>query len=541
MAAEPFPERPLPNCYWVYPGEFLAGEHPRKGTRSSAELRERLRALMDAGIDSFLDLTMPEEFDPYDLDLPPGVRYVRRPIRDHSLPSKRDHMVDILRHLDRELRSGRRVYVHCHAGIGRTGMVAGCMLVERGSPGPAALEELNQLWQHCDRSHTWDYVPETDEQVEFVRTWQAATLADPVAQLAAIPLRSQRTKSGAAAKADRKSSSPEGPAPVRPATAKTAVAAGPAGNAPAGPALAPGHGLQDRFVGALLGLAVADALANGTQGLKPGSFAPVTGFRGGGALELPPGAWSDDTATALCIAESLLECDGSDPRDQVQRFTDWQQEGYLSATDDCVGITANTAKALAGAQWRRQVYPGSHDPRHLDPELLSRIAPTVMFGFGSVEDAAHLACEAARITCQAPGALDTCRLFAAYLHAALSGEPRSRVVDPDVELADATRVREKVEDLLAKARGRTPRTGPGIAEALAAALWAFEAAESFADGALRVANLGGGCDAVAAAYGQLAGAHFGAQAIPAAWRSGLVRRELIEGFAGRLLAHAQRR
>src|SRR5262245_18131879 len=109
------PERPIPNCYWVQPGRMLAGEHPAKGTANAAALRERLRAIMDAGIDSFLDLTQPDEFVPYDLDLPPGVRYERRPIRDHGLPSRRQYMADILRHLDRELREGRRVYVHCHA------------------------------------------------------------------------------------------------------------------------------------------------------------------------------------------------------------------------------------------------------------------------------------------------------------------------------------------------------------------------------------------------------------------------------------------
>jgi ADP-ribosyl-[dinitrogen reductase] hydrolase len=267
----------------------------------------------------------------------------------------------------------------------------------------------------------------------------------------------------------------------------------------------------------------------------------VSGPTGGGALGLPPGAWSDDTATALCIAESLLECGASDPRDQVQRFTSWQQDGHLSATGECVGITASTARALAAARWRRQVYPGSHDPKHLDPEVLCRVAPAVMFAFGSLDEAVHLACEAARITCQAPGALDACRLFAACLHAALSGESKPGILEPDVELQDATGVRARVSELREKARDRPPRAAPSAPEALAAALWAFESAKSFSDGALRAANLGGTCDVVAAVYGQLAGAHFGAQAIPAAWRSALAHRDWIEGYAERLLSHSRRR
>ena len=131
-----------------------------------------------------------------------------------------------------------------------------------------------------------------------------------------------------------------------------------------------------------------------------------------------------------------------DPRDQVERFTNWQQKGHLSATGQCVGITANTAQALAAARWRRQVFPGSHDPKHLDPEVLSRVAPAVMFSFGSLEEAMHLACEASRITCQAPGALDACRLFAALAACARwRASPRSAFSIPPCELPDTTGVR----------------------------------------------------------------------------------------------------
>ena len=77
---------------------------------------------------------------------------------------------------------------------------------------------------------------------------------------------------------------------------------------------------------------------------------------------------------ALCLAESLLERNGFDARDQVERYRRWQQEGYLSATGQCVGITASTARAIAMARWRRQAFSGSHDPTQLDPEPLPNAA-----------------------------------------------------------------------------------------------------------------------------------------------------------------------
>ena len=84
---------------------------------------------------------------------------------------------------------------------------------------------------------------------------------------------------------------------------------------------------------------------------------------------------------ALLLAESLLEREGFDAHDQVQRYARWQREGYGSATGQCVGISANVARALATAQYKRQPFAGSHDPEQLDKDPLSRVAPVVMYFF----------------------------------------------------------------------------------------------------------------------------------------------------------------
>jgi Inositol hexakisphosphate len=118
---------PLSNCYWVLPGQLLAGEHP--GGSTAAATRVRLRRLLEAGVSCFLDLTDPEELAPYDAQLPLGVDYFRKPIPDHGIPLQPGHMAELLDCLREALRSGRVVYLHCRAGIGRTGTVAGCLLV----------------------------------------------------------------------------------------------------------------------------------------------------------------------------------------------------------------------------------------------------------------------------------------------------------------------------------------------------------------------------------------------------------------------------
>jgi ADP-ribosyl-[dinitrogen reductase] hydrolase len=74
--------------------------------------------------------------------------------------------------------------------------------------------------------------------------------------------------------------------------------------------------------------------------------------------------------------------------------------------------------------------------------------------------------------------------------------------------------------------------------ALAAAVQAFAATDNFRDAILFAANLGGDSDVVTAACGQLAGAYYTVKAIPTSWLNGLMQKELILGYADRLLAHA---
>jgi ADP-ribosyl-[dinitrogen reductase] hydrolase len=463
-------QAPIANSYWVLPGSLLAGEHPGGATPEAT--RARLKTLTGAGVRCFIDLTQPGEVAAYDTLLPKGVHYFRRPIPDHSIPAAAAHMSEVLERVREALKGKRPVYLHCRAGIGRTGMAAGCWLVESGFAGAEAIEELNRLWQQSARSAQWPSVPETDEQSEYVRRWRAAPAA------AADPL-------------------------LEPAT------------------LAAARTLRERFLGALLGLAAGDAVGVATQFGRPGRFKPVGDMLGGGPFDLPRGAWSDDTAMALCLAESLIEKGRFDARDQVARYRRWQQDGHLSATGQCVGITAGTARALAQAQWRRQPFSGSHDPTSADPEVLVRVAPVVLFFFADATAAAEAAAQAARTTCQAPAVLEACRALARALHAAVSGAAKVAV------LAAA-----------AGAAAAEPAAEGTAAAVLAAALQAFGQTENFRDAVLQAANLGGASDVTASVTGALAGAHYGQGAIPALWRNSLMKLELLEGFADRLLARA---
>jgi ADP-ribosyl-[dinitrogen reductase] hydrolase len=490
---------PIANSYWVEPERLLAGEHP--SGLDGIDTQNRIALLLATGINYFLDLTNPGEVTAYDRFLPARnpaghpIIYVRKPLEDHGVPEERYQMAEILESLWRAHGDGHNVYLHCRAGIGRTGTVVGCHLIERGARSGEALERLNVLWQASARSQVYRSVPETQEQVEYVRTWRPGVYGADM-----------------------------GP-PLKLDVARN---------------------LRDRYHGALVGLAAGDALGVSLQYRKPDSFTPLGDMIGGGPFELPRGAWSDDTAMALCLAESLLENNGPDGAEEVRRFRKWQLEGYLSATGQCVGITASVAKALATAQWSGKPHSGSHDPSRLDKEALSRIVAPVLFAFADPAHAVELAVETCRTTHQAPIVLDTCRYFAGLLIGALGGVSKQELLAPlfEPERGLWQRVSLKEQVVAAAQTASTARNPPeaggggNILDALQAVLWAFRTSRNFREGALLAVNLGGDSDVTGAVYGQLAGAYYGVAALPATWRAAVVRREVIESLADRLLAIA---
>ena len=85
----------------------------------------------------------------------------------------------------------------------------------------------------------------------------------------------------------------------------------------------------DRQRGTLLGLAVGDALGAAVEFEMPGSFAEVTGYRGGGPHGLAPGEWTDDSSMALALADSIANV-GWDLNDHARRYAAWWRKGEYS-------------------------------------------------------------------------------------------------------------------------------------------------------------------------------------------------------------------
>ena len=173
-------DRPIASSYWVVPGSLAAGEYP--GAPQVWEARKKLRAMLLAGIDRFIDLTTPQDgLEAYDgilndeaarLDIDADLE--SHPIVDGSVPGNPERMAGILDAIDDALDESKTVYVHCWGGVGRTGTVVGCWLVRHGHKGDEALRQLTEWWQGMPEMKRFFHPdsPETREQQEYVRTWR---------------------------------------------------------------------------------------------------------------------------------------------------------------------------------------------------------------------------------------------------------------------------------------------------------------------------------------------------------------------------------
>jgi ADP-ribosylglycohydrolase len=463
-----FPPRPLANAYWVDPGRLLAGEYP--GAGSGAETADRIQRLLQAGVNSFVDLTEEGELAPYDALLRQGsdIHYLRRPIVDHSVAGPRQ-MAETLDTIAAELASGRCVYVHCRAGIGRTGTTVACHLIRNGLHPDAALDRLQELWQQSARSRSWPSVPETDEQVRFVLDWREAAGLQPVSTAA-------------------------------------------------------------RCEGAMIGLALGEALATNCVG-GVGDIVEVSVAVQRAAVALVAGP---HTAMTRDAAESLLARQGHDAADQMQRYLQstrgvlanatwpaefkralaswqWSRKPNTGSHDPANLDAHSLPRCLASALYRR-VNAAEAIELAVATSRPTQQSPTVL-------DACRL------WTAALVDALSgTMSAASSWNEGAAMATVRARVLRKDLEGI--------VDGRLPAAAAQNTEDNPDVVSALVRALAAFRDSRDFESG-MRCALKTPAAITVGALYGSIAGAHYGVAAIPEAWRRALSQRQELSALAGR--------
>jgi ADP-ribosylglycohydrolase len=286
----------------------------------------------------------------------------------------------------------------------------------------------------------------------------------------------------------------------------------------------------DRSVGALLGLAIGDAMGAPFEGMDRDSYPRVSNYGAGGVHGVERGGWTDDTAMAICLAESLLAHGCIDERDLLERFLRWYRAGENACGGRAIGISEKTRATLERFERSRQI-DAAAEVKNSGNGAIMRLAPIAIYFQGDLAEARRSAMCQARVTHAAGAALGAAGAFAELLVVGIrTGDPeavlRAAASPAHGDLSSALDHRGKSREQISSA--------PRAVDTLSAAIWCLDRTRDFEGAVLEAVNLGGDSDTLGAVTGQLAGAIFGASAIPPRWLDTLLSRVRLTEL-GRLL------
>ncbi|UGB26067.1 ADP-ribosylglycohydrolase family protein [Methylorubrum sp. B1-46] len=296
--------------------------------------------------------------------------------------------------------------------------------------------------------------------------------------------------------------------------------------------------IKDRALGALVGLAVGDAIGTTVEFEPRGSFDPVTDMSGGGPFDLRPGQWTDDTSMALCLADSLIACGGLDERDLLERFCRWFREGENSVTGRCFDIGNVTATALTYFEQTGDVRAGPTNRMTAGNGSLMRLSPVAIRYWNDPDGLRNAARRQSYTTHGAQEAVDACEAFSAILASAIQGKPLTDVLSASCGHPLCDGVQAIIEGSWRGKHRDGIRSSGYVLHSLEAALWCVGSSGSFSEAVLKAVNLGDDADTTAATVGQLAGSYYGLSGIPERWRKRLAWNDRIEGLADRLFTES---
>jgi ADP-ribosylglycohydrolase len=315
---------------------------------------------------------------------------------------------------------------------------------------------------------------------------------------------------------------------------------------------------EDRALGAVIGNALGDALGAPLE-FQPVSYDTqyITGFDAddGGSFMLRPGQWTDDASMGLCLADSLLVRGGWDPVDAKARFIAWWSFGYDNAfrfdtqrfSRGSVGLGGNISESFAEFGQNGRPYTTAGNEETSGNGSLMRLAPVPVYFHDNKAEAMRVSALSSLLTHRGQEAAELCSLMAMLVVGAIhegDGTPAKVLSDIDHSWA-----RTKGVQFLAQSLQETPTPGrkwdiadrnwqwradtyryaperarrqPGYVgsyamDAMSMALHCVWSTSSFAEAALKSANMRGDADTVCAITCELAGAIYGARAIPKDW------------------------
>lgn len=294
--------------------------------------------------------------------------------------------------------------------------------------------------------------------------------------------------------------------------------------------------LKNRFKGALFGLACGDSVGAIAE-WKPKEWLlqnPVTGMQDNPTHGLKAGQFTDDTSMALCLAQSLIDHDGTNQLDQMKKYSLWYMQGYMGCNNKCNGIGRTTRLSIEEFLKTGQYIAIDTNPEKAGNGSIMRLAPLPMFYFQDFNSLIKNTIKSTRVTHGSYESIYAAVLFSIYMHRALMGVSKQNILSPVHFLANDMNITAGLQDIIFSEYLKKPYDeikGTGyVIESLEAALWCFYNTDNYKDAVLMAANMGYDADTTAAIVGQLAGAHYGYDTIPEEWVAVLDMKHTIDSI-----------
>jgi len=278
--------------------------------------------------------------------------------------------------------------------------------------------------------------------------------------------------------------------------------------------------IRHRFRGAILGLAIGDALGMPVEGLSPDEirqrFGRVTDFLPSPYGDLNAGEWTDDTEQMILLAESILEKTYLNPENFAEKLKSW-------ATLSGIRIGPTTREALqnlaAGIPWSRSgVYADTCG-------AAMRVLPIGLVYNFSLELVERYAVISSIVTHRSDAAVGGAVAVAVATACVCSGMGHEKLVEEVVErtsdydelLADKIQYSFDISSLEVDVAAEKLGTSMSVWDAVPMAFFCFFSSESYEECILKAVNAGGDTDSIAAMAGGMKGTEVGIEDIPEKW------------------------
>lgn len=314
--------------------------------------------------------------------------------------------------------------------------------------------------------------------------------------------------------------------------------------------------MKNMWKSAIMGVVVGDALGCPVQFETRAQVAasPVKGMIGYRTFNMPEGTWTDDSALTMALTDSIIKTDGIFCKDIMERFVRWLWDGAYTPYGFSFDIGRGTMNAIKSYEANKDPYKcGGTSPNDNGNGSLMRIMPAVLYSIKHYRvdyAAVHMVHTVSALTHAHVRAKIACGLYY-FMAKAITEMPSSISIINKLQIglnagfqyyedmhydAEEMAYYHRLRNLpnFKNVPTRDIKSSGYVVDTLEAAVWGLITTNSFEEALLKLVNLGGDTDSIAAVAGGLAGLYYGYDAIPADWLAVIKRREWIEGMLDKL-------